>query len=103
MDLSGQAAELKQQGVLEAARDPNSKVTAQDAEHTIIKEARKAGAPAFEFDPNASAAEKAAQVDSVIHDSNITPLCPMQLEADVGGYSTSHLDSRLLEIMWQPL
>jgi hypothetical protein len=65
MDVSGQAGELKQQGALEAARDPNSKVTAEDAEHTVIKEARKAGAPAFEFDPNASAEEKAAQANSV--------------------------------------
>jgi hypothetical protein len=63
--LSGRIGEIKQQGAVEAARNPNSTVTAEDAEHSVINEARKSGAPAFEFDPNATAEEKAAQVNSV--------------------------------------
>lgn len=55
------AVELKQQGALDAARDPNSSVTAQDAETAMVNQAKAAGAAAFEFDPNATAAEKAAQ------------------------------------------
>lgn len=58
-------SELKQQGVLEAARDPNSRISAEDAERAVVNEARKAGVEAFQFDPNASAAEKAAQARSV--------------------------------------
>ncbi|KAF2766811.1 tricalbin [Teratosphaeria nubilosa] len=56
------AAELKSQGALEAARDPNSSVTAQEAENKALQEARNAGAPAFQFDPNASPGEKARQL-----------------------------------------
>jgi hypothetical protein len=99
MDVSGQAAELKQQGALEAARDPNSQVTAEDAEHTVIKEARKAGAPAFEFDPNASAEEKAAQANSV----GTIECCSscLQLKADGAASSTSHPVSKRTETTLQ--
>ncbi|PNS15635.1 hypothetical protein CAC42_4087 [Sphaceloma murrayae] len=55
------ASELKQQGALEAARDPHSGVSAEDAEKKVLNEAKAAGAAAFQFDPNASAEEKAAQ------------------------------------------
>ncbi|KAF2723558.1 tricalbin [Polychaeton citri CBS 116435] len=58
---AGRASELKQQGVLEAAQDPNSNITAEDAEKAVVNESKKAGAAAFEFDPNASPEEKAAQ------------------------------------------
>lgn len=61
----GRASELKQQGALEAARDPNSKVTAEDAERKVVQEARAAGSAAYQFDPNATAEEKAAAVASV--------------------------------------
>ncbi|KAF2756287.1 tricalbin [Pseudovirgaria hyperparasitica] len=54
-------AELKQQGAIEAAADPNSSVTAQDAEDKLVNEAKKGGATALQFDPNASPEEKAAQ------------------------------------------
>jgi len=63
--LHGRASELKQQGALEAARDPNSSVTAHDAEQTVLHEAKAAGAAAFEFDPNASPEAKAAQLREV--------------------------------------
>ncbi|KAF2197837.1 tricalbin [Delitschia confertaspora ATCC 74209] len=61
---SGRESELKQQGALEAARDPNSNVTAEAAQHTVVQEAKKAGAAAYEFDPNASTEEKRAQARS---------------------------------------
>ncbi|KAG9895403.1 tricalbin, partial [Aureobasidium melanogenum] len=54
--------ELKSQGAIEAARDPQSKVTAADAEQKILEESKKGGAAAFEFDVDASATEKARQV-----------------------------------------
>lgn len=63
--MSSLASEIKQQGVLEAARDPDTKISAQDAETAVVKEAQKAGGAAFMFDPNASAEEKAAQARSV--------------------------------------
>ena len=63
--LSSFKGELKQQGAEEAARDPNSKVTADDAERVILDESKKAGAVALQFDPNATPAEKAAQAKSV--------------------------------------
>ncbi|RDI82640.1 hypothetical protein Vi05172_g7461 [Venturia inaequalis] len=63
---SGREAELKQQGAYEAARDPNSSVTAKQAEKSAVEEARAGGSAAFQFDPNATAEEKAAQVNSYI-------------------------------------
>lgn len=59
------AHELKQQGAIEAARDPNSSVTANDAEHTMLAEAHQGGSAAMQFDPDASLAEKRAQARSV--------------------------------------
>ena len=63
--LSSFKGELKQQGAEEAARDPNSSVTAADAERVLLDESKKAGAVALQFDPNASPEEKAAQARSV--------------------------------------
>ncbi|QDS70311.1 hypothetical protein FKW77_008263 [Venturia effusa] len=63
---SGREAELKQQGAYEAARDPNSNVTAKQAEKSAVEEAKAGGSAAFQFDPNATAEEKAAQVNSYI-------------------------------------
>ena len=48
-----------------AAQDPNNRVTAEDAEGVMAEESKKAGIPAFRFDPNASPEEKAAQARSV--------------------------------------
>ncbi|KAJ4290691.1 Tricalbin-2 [Collariella sp. IMI 366227] len=62
MDTVRAANELKQQGAIEAARDPNSSVTAGDAERKIVEDSREAGVTAFSFDPNASVEEKKAQL-----------------------------------------
>ncbi|KAK3697004.1 Tricalbin-2 [Vermiconidia calcicola] len=56
------AAELKSQGALEASRDPNSNVDARAAEETMMREAKAAGAGAYEFDPNATPEQKKAQM-----------------------------------------
>lgn len=63
--LTSRAGEFKSKGAEEAARDPQSSVNAQDAEDVITNESKKAGVPAFQFDPNATPAEKAAQARSV--------------------------------------
>ncbi|KAL9600817.1 MAG: hypothetical protein Q9219_002955 [cf. Caloplaca sp. 3 TL-2023] len=62
--LHGRAGELKSQGAAEAARNPESEVTSQDAQHIMAAESKKAGVQAFEFDPNASPEAKAAQARS---------------------------------------
>jgi hypothetical protein len=65
MSAASQAGELKAQGVIEAAQDPNSKVTADDAQRKIVAESKKAGVQAFTFNPDASPEEKAAQARAV--------------------------------------
>lgn len=62
---SQNASELKQQGALEAAQNPESSVTAEAAEHVAVDEAKKAGSAALQFDPNASVEEKRAQARAV--------------------------------------
>ena len=62
---AGRAAELKTQGALEASRDPNSSVDARAAEDIMMKEAKAAGAASFEFDPDATPEQKAAQMKAV--------------------------------------
>lgn len=64
--------ELKSQGAIEAAQDAHSKVTAQDAEDKLLEESKKGGAAAFEFDANATAAEKAHQARAVRRSSLTT-------------------------------
>lgn len=59
--------ELKQEGAMEAANDPNSSVTPEAAEKTVVEEAKKAGSVAYEFDPNSTTEEKRAQMKSVSH------------------------------------
>ncbi|KAK5129911.1 hypothetical protein LTR08_002712 [Meristemomyces frigidus] len=60
--ITGKASELKQQAALAAARDPNSAVDAHQAEQMMLEQSKAAGAAAFEFDPNASPEDKAAQL-----------------------------------------
>lgn len=60
-----EASELKQQGALEASRDPESNVTADDAQRKLVEESRNAGVAAFTFDPDASPEEKRAQARAV--------------------------------------
>ncbi|EMD88413.1 hypothetical protein COCC4DRAFT_84314 [Bipolaris maydis ATCC 48331] len=61
MATASRESELKQQGVLEAAKDPNSSITAQQAEQSIVNQAQAAGSAAFQFDPDASPDQKRAQ------------------------------------------
>ena len=65
MSTERSVGELKTQGVIEAAEDPNSSVTSKDAQKKIVEESKNAGIQAFSFDPNASAEEKKAQVQAV--------------------------------------
>lgn len=57
--------ELKHEIVMEAANDPNSSVTSADAQAHMVQESKKAGVPAFSFNPDASPEEKKAQVRAV--------------------------------------
>ncbi|KAI0523732.1 C2 domain-containing protein [Xylaria bambusicola] len=61
MATAQQASELKQQGAIDAARDPNSSVTADDAQKKLVEESKNAGVAAYTFDPDASPEEKRAQ------------------------------------------
>lgn len=65
--LHSAAGELNSQGAKEAAQNHDSKVSTEDAEKVITDESKKAGIAAFQFDPNATPAEKAAQAHSVRH------------------------------------
>jgi hypothetical protein len=57
--------ELKQQGAIEAAADPENGVTAEEAEKEIVETSKNAGVAALSFNPNASIAEKRAQARAV--------------------------------------
>ncbi|KAL2864936.1 putative membrane bound C2 domain protein (vp115) [Aspergillus lucknowensis] len=63
-------SELKQQGAIEtaqaASQDPNSHIQPETVEHKLVDEARKVGLPAYQFDPDASPEEKAAEAESQI-------------------------------------
>ena len=58
-------AELKAQGVEEASRDPNSKVSSADVQKVLGDESKKAGIAAYSFNPDASPEEKAASARAV--------------------------------------
>ncbi|KUI53896.1 hypothetical protein VP1G_01297 [Cytospora mali] len=60
------ASELKQQGAIEAARDPESSVTSDDAQKKMLQESKSAGLTAFTFNPNDSPEEKKAQVKAAM-------------------------------------
>ncbi|RDA89729.1 hypothetical protein CP533_6852 [Ophiocordyceps camponoti-saundersi (nom. inval.)] len=59
-------SEIKAQGAIEAAEDPQSLVTADQAEKEIVELSKNAGVAAFNFDPDASLAEKRAQARAAI-------------------------------------
>lgn len=67
--VDGAQGELKQQGAIEtaqnAAQDPQSNLTAEDAEMVLLDETKKAGMPAYQFNPDASPEEKAAEAQAV--------------------------------------
>lgn len=50
---------------VQAARDPSNPTSTRDAEEAIMNRAKAAGAPAFEFDPDASPEQKKAQMKAV--------------------------------------
>lgn len=90
MATAQEANELKQQGAVEAAQNPESSVSAEDAERKIVEESKKVGIPAFSFDPNATLAEKRAKVKAatvcfslpLIHRRLILVGLPPSLPAD---------------------
>ncbi|RWA08324.1 hypothetical protein EKO27_g6778 [Xylaria grammica] len=66
MATAQQASELKQQGAIDAARDPASSVDADDAQKKLVEESKNAGVAAFTFDPDASPEQKRAQAKANI-------------------------------------
>ncbi|KAL4948242.1 C2 domain-containing protein [Aspergillus filifer] len=60
--------EAKQQGAIEtaqaASQDPQSHIRPETVEKKLVDETRKAGFPAYQFDPDASPEEKAAAAES---------------------------------------
>ncbi|KAH9902320.1 tricalbin [Xylariomycetidae sp. FL2044] len=68
MATAREVSELKQQGAIDASRDPESSVTAKDAQKKLVEESKNAGVPAFTFDPDASPEEKKAQAKAAIPD-----------------------------------
>lgn len=65
MATEQEASELKQQGVIEAAQDRESSVTADDAQKKMLQESKAAGLTAFTFNPDDSPEEKKAQAKAV--------------------------------------
>lgn len=65
MSTEQAALELKQQGAIEAAQDPNSSVTSDDAQKKMVEESKNAGVAAYSFDPDASPEEKKRQIRAV--------------------------------------
>ena len=63
--MASSAAEIKTEGAVEMANDPNSTVSSDDAQRKMVEESQKAGVPAFTFNPDASPEEKAAQAKAV--------------------------------------
>ncbi|KAM4054804.1 C2 domain-containing protein [Hirsutella rhossiliensis] len=61
-----EASELKARGVIEAAENPDSQVTADDARREIVEQSRNAGVAAFSFDPDTSPEQKRAQARAAI-------------------------------------
>lgn len=60
-----EVSELKARGVIEAAENPESQVTADDARREIVEQSKNAGVAAFSFDPDASPQQKRAQARAV--------------------------------------
>jgi hypothetical protein len=63
--LPSQVTEIKQQAIIEKAQDPNSSVSPEAAREALVDESKKAGVPAFRFDPDASREAKEAQMKAV--------------------------------------
>lgn len=76
MSTAKEANELKQQGAIEAAQDPNSSVTADDAQKKMVEESQSAGVTAFTFDPKASPEEKRRQAREALPEGFRNPNKP---------------------------
>lgn len=63
--MASEARELKVDGAFAAAQDPESQITADDAQREMVEESRNAGVAAYSFDPDASPEEKRAQAQAV--------------------------------------
>lgn len=59
------ARDAKVGNAVAAAQDPDSTVTADDAQRQMVAESRNAGIPAFTFDPDATPEQKRAQARAV--------------------------------------
>lgn len=70
-----QAHELKQQSAIQAARDPNSTVTSEDAEKELVADTNRAGGAAYHFDANATPEAKAAQARAVRNKALTRAMC----------------------------
>ncbi|KAF7531281.1 hypothetical protein G7054_g9026 [Neopestalotiopsis clavispora] len=89
------ALELKQQGAIEAAGNPDSAVTSEDAQRKMVEESRNAGVSAYTFDPDASPEEKRRQIranrpdDLNIHRKH--QAVAVATDADDGGVKADYL------------
>ncbi|KAK4220245.1 tricalbin-3 [Rhypophila decipiens] len=66
MATAERESELKQQGAIEAAQDPESSVTAEDAQRKLLEESMKAGVVAVALDPDASPEERREKAQEAI-------------------------------------
>ncbi|KAJ5175605.1 uncharacterized protein N7482_001482 [Penicillium canariense] len=66
--VAAEKTELKEEGMIDAAtelaQDPQSRVNPDTIEEALVQETRAAGAPAYQFDPNASPEDKAAAAEA---------------------------------------
>lgn len=66
---SQSASELRQQGAIETAQEAtqqeNPDIAPEAVEKVLVNETQKAGAPAYQFDPDASPEQKAAAAKAV--------------------------------------
>ena len=67
------APEQKQEAIIQDAQNPNSKTTSEEAQQALINETKAAGGAAFQFDPDATPEEKAAQARAVRRHLNLCP------------------------------
>lgn len=63
--LGSHVGEATSKNAIEAAQDPQSSMTSEDAQKKITEDAKKAGVAAYQFDPDATPEQKAAQARAV--------------------------------------
>ncbi|KAM0814256.1 putative C2 domain-containing protein [Seiridium cardinale] len=100
------ALELKQQGAIEAAQNPNSSVSADDAQKKLVEESKNAGVAAYSFNPDASPEEKRRQIRAAVPEElNLHRkhnAVAVTTDADDGGAKADYLPaaskSRVVEV-----